>query len=58
MLLGGARAELAACPQELLREVQALRDQLCTEDEVSSCSTAQKLLQIYKQLRNPSLVLL
>lgn len=54
----GHGAELSACPQELLREVQTLRDQLCTEDEVSSCSTAQKLLQIYKQLRNPSLVLL
>lgn len=48
----------AACPQELLREVQSLRDQLCTEDEVSSYSIAQKLLQVYKQLRNPSLVLL
>ena len=54
----GQRPELAAHPQELLREVQALRDQLCTEDELSSCSTAQKLLHIYKQLRNPSLVLL
>eukprot|EP00073_Rattus_norvegicus_P039160 XP_008766711.1 PREDICTED: Fanconi anemia core complex-associated protein 100 [Rattus norvegicus] len=50
--------QIHANHQELLREVQTLRDQLCTEDEVSSCSTAQKLLQIYKQLRNPSLVLL
>lgn len=48
----------AACPQELLREVQTLRDQLCTEDEVSSYNIAQKLLQVYRQLRNPSLVLL
>lgn len=38
--------------------MQALREQLCTEDEVASFSTAQKLLKIYKQLRNPSLVLL
>lgn len=50
--------QIHANHQELLREVQALRDQLCTEDELSSCSTAQKLLHIYKQLRNPSLVLL
>lgn len=58
VFLGGARAELRCCPQELLREVQTLRDQLCTEDEVSSYSIAQKLLQVYRQLRNPSLVLL
>ncbi|XP_012888594.1 PREDICTED: Fanconi anemia-associated protein of 100 kDa [Dipodomys ordii] len=44
--------------EALLREVQALRDRLCTEDEASSCATAQRLLQVYKQLRNPSLVLL
>jgi fanconi anemia core complex subunit len=44
--------------QALLREVQALRDRLCTEDEASSCATAQRLLQVYKQLRNPSLTLL
>lgn len=50
--------QIHANHQELLREVQTLRDQLCTEDEVRSCSTAQKLLQVYKQLRNPSLVLL
>ncbi|XP_052614850.1 Fanconi anemia core complex-associated protein 100 isoform X1 [Peromyscus californicus insignis] len=50
--------QIHANHQELLREVQTLRDQLCTEDEVSSYSTAQKLLQVYKQLRNPSLVLL
>ncbi|XP_027281221.1 Fanconi anemia core complex-associated protein 100 isoform X4 [Cricetulus griseus] len=50
--------QIHANHQELLREVQTLRDQLCTEDEVRSYSTAQKLLQVYKQLRNPSLVLL
>ncbi|XP_057631164.1 Fanconi anemia core complex-associated protein 100 [Chionomys nivalis] len=50
--------QIHANHQELLREVQTLRDQLCTEDEVSSYSIAQKLLQVYRQLRNPSLVLL
>lgn len=44
--------------QALLREVQTLRDRLCTEDEAGSCATAQRLLQVYKQLRSPSLVLL
>lgn len=42
----------------LLREVQALRDQLCTEDETGACAAAQRLLEVYGQLRNPSLVLL
>ncbi|XP_062030809.1 Fanconi anemia core complex-associated protein 100 [Lepus europaeus] len=42
----------------LLREVQSLRDQLCTEDEAVSSTAAQRLLQVYGQLRNPSLVLL
>ncbi|CAO2646368.1 Fanconi anemia core complex-associated protein 100 [Lemmus lemmus] len=50
--------QIHANHQELLREVQTLRDQLCTEDEVSSYNAAQKLLHVYKQLRNPSLVLL
>ncbi|XP_029417088.1 Fanconi anemia core complex-associated protein 100 isoform X2 [Nannospalax galili] len=50
--------QIHANHQALLREVQTLRDQLCTEDEVSSYTAAQKLLQVYKQLRNPSLVLL
>lgn len=44
--------------QTLLREVQALRDRLCTEDEASSCATAERLLQVYQQLRSPSLLLL
>ncbi|XP_003786111.1 Fanconi anemia core complex-associated protein 100 [Otolemur garnettii] len=44
--------------ETLLREVQALRDRLCTEDETSACATAQRLLQVYRQLRNPSLILL
>ncbi|XP_038180572.1 Fanconi anemia core complex-associated protein 100 [Arvicola amphibius] len=50
--------QIHANHQELLREVQTLRDQLCTGDEVSSYSIAQRLLQVYRQLRNPSLVLL
>lgn len=44
--------------QTLLREVQALRDRLCTEDEASSQATAERLLQVYQQLRSPSLLLL
>lgn len=44
--------------QMLLREVQTLRDRLCTEDEGHSCATAEKLLQLYRQLRSPSLLLL
>ncbi|XP_027968465.1 Fanconi anemia core complex-associated protein 100 isoform X1 [Eumetopias jubatus] len=44
--------------ETLLREVQALRDRLCTEDEASSCGTAERLLQVYAQLRSPSLLLL
>lgn len=43
--------------QALLQEVQTLRDRLCTEDEASSCTTAEKLLQVYRQLRSPSLLL-
>ncbi|XP_012511821.1 PREDICTED: Fanconi anemia-associated protein of 100 kDa [Propithecus coquereli] len=50
--------QIHANHETLLREVQALRDRLCMEDEASSCTTAQRLLQVYKQLRNPSLVLL
>ncbi|XP_020043397.2 Fanconi anemia core complex-associated protein 100 isoform X4 [Castor canadensis] len=50
--------QIHANHEALLREVQALRDRLCTEDEASSCATAQRLLQVYKQLRNPSLTLL
>lgn len=44
-------------PQALLQEVQTLRDRLCTEDEASSCTTAERLLQVYRQLRSPSLLL-
>ncbi|XP_004374148.1 Fanconi anemia core complex-associated protein 100 [Trichechus manatus latirostris] len=44
--------------EALLREVQALRDRLSLEDEASSRTTAEQLLQVYQQLRSPSLVLL
>ncbi|XP_064126630.1 Fanconi anemia core complex-associated protein 100 isoform X1 [Loxodonta africana] len=44
--------------EALLREVQALRDRLSLEDEASSRATAEQLLQVYQQLRSPSLVLL
>ncbi|XP_069339084.1 Fanconi anemia core complex-associated protein 100 isoform X1 [Eulemur rufifrons] len=50
--------QIHANHETLLREVQTLRDRLCVEDEASSCATAQRLLQVYKQLRSPSLVLL
>ncbi|XP_013002617.1 Fanconi anemia core complex-associated protein 100 isoform X2 [Cavia porcellus] len=50
--------QIHANHEALLREVQTLRDRLCTEDEAGSCATAQRLLQVYKQLRSPSLVLL
>ncbi|KAM7068127.1 Fanconi anemia core complex-associated protein 100 isoform 3-T3 [Molossus nigricans] len=50
--------QIQANHETLLREVQALRDRLCTEDEASSCATAQRLLQVYQQLRSPSLLLL
>lgn len=40
----------------LLKEAQSLRDQLPLGEE--SAVTAEKLLQVYRQLRNPSLVLL
>nr|XP_045013947.1 Fanconi anemia core complex-associated protein 100 isoform X3 [Jaculus jaculus] len=50
--------QIHANHEALLREVQTLRDRLCTGDEENSCAAAQRLLQVYKQLRNPSLVLL
>lgn len=48
------------CPhrQTLLREVRTLRDRLCTEDEANPLAAAQRLLQVYRQLRRPSLLLL
>ncbi|XP_055431333.1 Fanconi anemia core complex-associated protein 100 [Bubalus kerabau] len=50
--------QMQANHETLLREVQTLRDRLCTEDEASSCATAQRLLQVYRRLRSPSLLLL
>lgn len=44
-------------PQTLLREVQTLRDRLSTDDEASSRATAERLLQVYGQLRSPGLLL-
>lgn len=49
--------QIHANHEALLQEVQTLRDRLCTEDEASSCTTAEKLLQVYRQLRSPSLLL-
>uniref|UniRef100_A0A8C7BCP3 FA core complex associated protein 100 n=1 Tax=Neovison vison TaxID=452646 RepID=A0A8C7BCP3_NEOVI len=43
--------------ETLLREVQTLRDRLCTEDEATLHATAQRLLQVHRQLRSPSLLL-
>ncbi|KYO37092.1 Fanconi anemia core complex-associated protein 100 isoform X2 [Alligator mississippiensis] len=48
--------QIQANHETLLKEAQALRDRLCLGDEASA--TAEKLLSIYQQLRNPSLVLL
>lgn len=50
--------QMQANHETLLREVQMLRDRLCTEDEASSRATAERLLQLYSQLRSPSLLLL
>lgn len=50
--------QIQANHETLLREVQALRDRLCTEDEASSQATAERLLQVYQQLRSPRLLLL
>lgn len=43
-------------PQMLLKEAQTLRDQPSLGED--GTATAEKLLHIYQQLRNPSLVLL
>ncbi|XP_006886214.1 PREDICTED: Fanconi anemia-associated protein of 100 kDa [Elephantulus edwardii] len=50
--------QIHANHEALLREVQALRDRLSLEDEASARATAERLLQVYRQLRSPSLVLL
>ncbi|XP_056673317.1 Fanconi anemia core complex-associated protein 100 isoform X1 [Monodelphis domestica] len=50
--------QIHANHEMLLKEVQALRDRLCVEDDASASAAAEKLLQVYKQLRNPSLILL
>lgn len=46
-------------PQMLLKEAQTLRDKPpLGEEGAEGSDTAEKLLNIYRQLRNPSLVLL
>ncbi|XP_054448920.1 Fanconi anemia core complex-associated protein 100 [Pteronotus mesoamericanus] len=50
--------QIRANHEALLREVQTLRDRLCTEDTASSCTATEQLLQLYRQLRSPSLLLL
>lgn len=44
--------------QMLLQEVQTLRDQLCREDQARSSAAAERLLQVYRELRSPSILLL
>lgn len=50
----------APLPQMLLKEAQTLRDQppLSGDGAEGSATATEKLLNIYRQLRNPSLVLL
>ncbi|KAM9177571.1 Fanconi anemia core complex-associated protein 100 isoform 1-T1 [Mergus octosetaceus] len=48
--------QIQANHEMLLKEAQSLRDRLPLGEE--SAVTAEKLLQVYRQLRNPSLVLL
>ncbi|XP_007957776.1 Fanconi anemia core complex-associated protein 100 [Orycteropus afer afer] len=50
--------QIHADHEVLLREVQALRERLPLEDEASARATAKQLLEVYRQLRSPSLVLL
>ncbi|XP_045692086.1 Fanconi anemia core complex-associated protein 100 isoform X2 [Phyllostomus hastatus] len=47
-----------ASHEALLREVRTLRDQLCEEDGAGSHATTERLLQVYRQLRSPGLLLL
>ncbi|XP_032653121.1 Fanconi anemia core complex-associated protein 100 isoform X2 [Chelonoidis abingdonii] len=48
--------QIQANHEMLLKDVQSLRDRLCLGDDASV--TAEKLLHVYRQLRNPSLILL
>lgn len=50
--------QIQANHEMLLQEVQTLRDQLCTEDQARSCAAAERLLQVYRELRSPGLLLL
>ncbi|KAJ1129159.1 hypothetical protein NDU88_007530 [Pleurodeles waltl] len=44
--------------EALLKETQSLRDQLCLGKDSSSSGTRERLLSIYRDLRNPSQVIL
>uniref|UniRef100_A0A8D0HDW6 FA core complex associated protein 100 n=1 Tax=Sphenodon punctatus TaxID=8508 RepID=A0A8D0HDW6_SPHPU len=48
--------QIQANHEMLLKEVQSLRDRLCLGHEAGP--TAEKLLHVYQQLRNPSLIVL
>ncbi|XP_058022305.1 Fanconi anemia core complex-associated protein 100 isoform X1 [Ahaetulla prasina] len=48
--------QIQANHEMLLKEAQSLRDNLCLGND--SDATVEKLLQVYQQLRNPSLVVL
>uniref|UniRef100_A0A8C8RWX7 FA core complex associated protein 100 n=1 Tax=Pelusios castaneus TaxID=367368 RepID=A0A8C8RWX7_9SAUR len=48
--------QIQANHEMLLKDVQSLRDRLCLGEEAGT--TAEKLLDVYRQLRNPSLILL
>ncbi|KAM5309827.1 Fanconi anemia core complex-associated protein 100 [Glossophaga mutica] len=58
-LRGQHLRQIQASHEALLREVQTLRDQLCVEGEAGSRAAAtERLLQVYRQLRSPGLLLL
>nr|XP_060620248.1 Fanconi anemia core complex-associated protein 100 [Anolis sagrei ordinatus] len=48
--------QIQANHEMLLKEAQSLRDQLCLDN--NSDATVEKLLHVYRQLRNPSLIVL
>ncbi|XP_036924340.1 Fanconi anemia core complex-associated protein 100 [Sturnira hondurensis] len=48
--------QIQASCEALLRQVRTLRDQRCMEDEAGPAS--ERLLQVYRQLRSPGLLLL
>ncbi|KAM4664772.1 Fanconi anemia core complex-associated protein 100 [Discoglossus pictus] len=54
----GNLKQLFIARESLLKEVQNLRDQLCVEKRLGSKASAQRLLNIYRELRDPGLLLL